>query len=394
MPRTVSVPPPKSVPQPAVNHDLAKKAGKPAVTVAAQERAELYASMPPALKKVADEFDKKRTGIIQTNIMARHAMGSRVVGILAEDGKENSRYGEQAVEKLAAYMDMPTNDLYNLRTFAQAYTADDITALMSRVTPGGSPLSYTHLLELSRLKAGPRKQLTAAAINEGLSAKELQRRIETVAPEPVAEPASTKKTKVTEPEGPKTRATETRGRPLTRPSSPLAGVQQVINQAVELTKRCKIWDEVVFGHFADLSPDEVNDTVAVKLAEAVDAVTNMKLQIDAAVPKLESDLRRVRRMLNANKAPGTAAAKPAAAKPVTKPVAAVTKPAPRPAAKPAPAPEPEAEFDDPEPETAVDTETEVEADETETTAQDNGAGDDFDAEPETEVAEAEVDAEA
>jgi len=107
---------------------------------------------------------------------ARDALDRYAVGCVIRDvrGAEHT-YGQNGVGKIARAIGRDVDTLYEYADVAETWSEVEISRLLQRKTPAGLPLSFTHLVVLSKLRhrRDVLKVLTDRALT-GLSARHLR----------------------------------------------------------------------------------------------------------------------------------------------------------------------------------------------------------------------------
>lgn len=130
-------------------------------------------SMTPALKECYSQASELMLGVNQGNITARHQVGDVVADALNSDDVE--QYGKKAAAMLAVALDIPKQELYRCKVFAETYTAPQVNRLVKRRTLSNRRLTWTHLDALIRVpKAETREALLEKFFKDDLTTRALQ----------------------------------------------------------------------------------------------------------------------------------------------------------------------------------------------------------------------------
>jgi hypothetical protein len=114
---------------------------------------------------------ENRTGKELTD---HHAIGQLVAAIDDDEGT----YGKRAVAKLAQALGLNRATLYDYAAVARYWSTEEITKVRERKGFMGRSLSWSHLVELSRVKKkSEREKLFVQALVEGLTVRELAGRV-------------------------------------------------------------------------------------------------------------------------------------------------------------------------------------------------------------------------
>lgn len=140
-----------------------------AETISASDAIEL---MNPALRACYSQVSEFMTGVNQNNITARHKTGDAVADVLNSDDPE--KYGKKAAATLATALDIPKQELYRCKVFAETYTAGQVGKLVKRKTTAGRRITWSHLDALIRIpKAETRDALLERVFKEDLNTRAL-----------------------------------------------------------------------------------------------------------------------------------------------------------------------------------------------------------------------------
>ncbi len=238
-----------------------------------QRRAEVFAEMTPELKKDAQEFRKILAQDSLGAIVLRYNMGEKIRVIIEKE----STYGSNAVEQLAAYLGQSTTALYELRNVAECYTRTEIKDLAKREMANGNHISIAHIRTLVQIKrAADREKMTKRIFNESLTAAQLATEVA----------AGVDKTN-----------TRGGGRPPAKPTSPLAGTQQIFEQFQTVNNRVEVWQGAVFKEIDQMEPDKFSPALVEKLKAALDQATKAEENATLVVTALEANLKRAEKVM-------------------------------------------------------------------------------------------------
>lgn len=130
------------------------------------------ALMNPALRACYSQVSELMTGVNQNNITARHQTGDLVADVLNADDPD--RYGKRAAETLATALDIPKQELYRCKVFAETYTTGQVSKLVKRKTVAGRRITWSHMDALIRIpKAETREALLERVFKEDLNTRAL-----------------------------------------------------------------------------------------------------------------------------------------------------------------------------------------------------------------------------
>ena len=95
--------------------------------------------------------------------------------VVADVMDKPKRYGEQGVKLLGKAFRLDVDTLYGYANVARVWSATDFKKLMTRTGDLGVPLTFSHLIELSKVKeAKKRDRLIERCLDEGLTVRELK----------------------------------------------------------------------------------------------------------------------------------------------------------------------------------------------------------------------------
>lgn len=235
-----------------------------------QKRAELLAAMTPALQQVAQRFDKLHATVTRGFLLTKYDMGMDVKKVL----EETVKYGENAVGQLATYFDMSETDLYDLRNLTDIYDRKQVEELALKTMANGKHVTITHVLNISKVKAAKdRQKLWDRVFAESLTSNQL-------ADEVAAGYERTHK--------------RSGGRKPARPTSPVAGAQQIASNVQTINNRFEVWKEAVFDTIDELEPTKIDEVLVVKLEEADAQITELENNITQYHERLRKNLKRAK----------------------------------------------------------------------------------------------------
>ena len=225
--------------------------------VAVRRKEEALASMNPELRKVCDRIAKTleqtKTDVAkrfyEIGVMLRTVVSKRAV------------YGESTMERLADALSIDLSQLQDCRQVATAFKAEKFEKLIERRNALGNRITWTHIVQLSRLRDAPsevRVEINRQTFNEGLSTRELGRRIQEHFDKPATHPDR--------------RA----GRKPTPPRSITAGLDEICRLARNLEARQSGYDAAVFSQLDSLGPGETTPQLQQKIQDALDAEKRLK----------------------------------------------------------------------------------------------------------------------
>lgn len=107
---------------------------------------------------------------------ARDAMDRYAIGCIIRDVRDKERvYGQHSVGRIGRAVGRDVDTLYEYADVAETWSEADVARLLERKTPLGLPLSFTHLVALSKLRhqRDLLKAMTDRAL-AGISARHLR----------------------------------------------------------------------------------------------------------------------------------------------------------------------------------------------------------------------------
>ena len=135
---------------------------------------DIIGEMTPALKSCYDQVCTLMTSVQQGNITARYKTGVIVADAL--DSTDTQLYGKGAASRLASALNIQKQELYRCKVFASTYTSKEVKKLLTRRTPSGRRITWSHLDALIRIEQpGLRRKLLDRVFAEDLNTRELQR---------------------------------------------------------------------------------------------------------------------------------------------------------------------------------------------------------------------------
>jgi len=126
--------------------------------------------MTPALKGERDRILALLARADEDEIRTRYQVGIIITKI---KGSED-HYGAHAVAQLAVALERDEATLYRYALVAEAWTPRTLAAILERRMPCGTPLSWSHMVELAGIRsASKRTEMLELVLERGLSVREL-----------------------------------------------------------------------------------------------------------------------------------------------------------------------------------------------------------------------------
>lgn len=258
------------------------KQSSAATVPAEKKRTELLKEMAPETQKVAKDFEGKISAAAQGLVLIRYDMGARLRTVIEQEAK----YGVNAVEQLAGYLNFPggATGLYTLRNFAIAFDRDFVKEQASLTMSNGRPLETGHFLAIMKVKSKKaQNKLFDRVRQECLSTNSLEEEIR-------AEYDTKNK--------------RSGGRKPKTPTTPMAGLQKAFSQSQQLTNYLDVCEDAVFSKIDEMTPADVSP----KLLERIDVTLKQLQQADEAVESgvkhLQKSRTRVLKILDEQKKNG------------------------------------------------------------------------------------------
>jgi hypothetical protein len=129
------------------------------------------AAMRPALRDACDAIGEALAKVGPEDVMVRWRLGALV---RASQGAPN-KYGNGAVNQIASRLAFSPATLYRFAKVADAWTLDDLSALLAMRGTNGLPLRWMHVVVLASVASHRRDPLVQKALSEGMSPTALKR---------------------------------------------------------------------------------------------------------------------------------------------------------------------------------------------------------------------------
>lgn len=198
--------------------------------------------MPKRLRTTCREIGRLWARATARNVKDRYKIALLVKRVRDRDGSRS--YGSGAVQRLAAALGRKERTLYEYATVADTFSEAKLKQILARRDLYGRPLSWTHLTALARVvEAGRRHELLEQALAEGLSARELARRLE-------ERPAETDPDET----GP--------------PRTVRSALGQLRVQGQTVVQNAALWDEALFRRIEGADPGTFDEDLREALAAA------------------------------------------------------------------------------------------------------------------------------
>ncbi len=249
---------------------------KEITTVITKERQAIFKKMPKALQEVALDFAERLAKGAMGVIIIQYNMGATIGEVLANE----RAYGSEAAKQLGDYLGLTNGEtlLYNLRNFAATFKAEFVKQQSARHMADGQHLSLSHWIALTKVD-DPKDQLKwlEEVFRRSLSANALELEIKSG--------------------GTSTRNVRQGGRKPQVPTSAIAGLQKMFQQAQQLNRYSEVAVKSVFDKIDDMEPDKVTDVLLERLEKTRETLHDTAEGASGAVERLDENIERVKRVL-------------------------------------------------------------------------------------------------
>lgn len=253
-------------------------------TAVATSREELLASMNEATRKVALEGERHISKAYRGLVLVQYDLGKKVAEVVAKEAV----YGSNAVAQLAAYWNISggTTTLYNLRSFATAFSRDFVEQWSNVPLKTGGHLTLGHWLKLLAAPPDQRETFLRRAVDEGWSTRELAWEIRAAAAEgiDVETPADRRRGQ---------------GRAVKPFTSPQAGLEALISKTEAVLRVEDQLHSSVLGSLDDLSPDKFSEAFLERVLTAREELLSLMRKSKEMVLKLTQFAKRIKETLRA-----------------------------------------------------------------------------------------------
>ena len=132
----------------------------------------ILSEMTPALRQCYKQISGLLSEADKSTIVARHKTGKIIQDIM--DADDSSKYGKDAAGQLALALDVPRQDLYRCKVFADTYSAGDVKKIVSQTTSGGRKIKWSHVDAIIRIQDDKlRRKMRDKVFKDDLSVREL-----------------------------------------------------------------------------------------------------------------------------------------------------------------------------------------------------------------------------
>jgi len=108
--------------------------------------------------------------VVSDEVRTRYRIGA----LLRTVKNASETYGDSAIERLAERLDVGADTLYRCALVAEHWSAEEMRALILRTNRRGEPLSWSHLVALTKVaSSATRRKLVERALAEAWSVRQL-----------------------------------------------------------------------------------------------------------------------------------------------------------------------------------------------------------------------------
>ena len=241
------------------------------------KRNALFQDMPPALQKVAKDFETKFKKKARMLCLSAYDMGTKIRQVIEEE----AHYGSNAVEQLAEYLGKGTTTLYELQTFAGSFTREFVDETASEPMANGefvNPEHFYTMMKLTDLRMA--NKLWKSVKELSWSAAQLYSEV-----------------------SPMTGKSEVRrgGSRPKRPVSPAAGLESIRRNAQKLRNLIPVVCDASCDAIDEMAPVDINAKLVETITTARDEAIELRTSVDMILERLEDNLERAERVLEAKK---------------------------------------------------------------------------------------------
>lgn len=195
--------------------------------------------MPGALRKRYEKLAEQLAEATAVDVKVRYE-----IAVVVRDAKDRKKYGDKAVKLLSEALGYSESALYPYAYVAETWTKKELSTLLRRKNVYGDHLSWSHLIELSRVMSKrERNQLIETALEHGLSVRAMMALRDGDRVEDDIEPAQ---------------------------RTAASGLREMVAMSSSLAKKAERWQEDVFASLSGDTPRKLlEDALAAteKLAE-------------------------------------------------------------------------------------------------------------------------------
>ncbi len=132
----------------------------------------VLSEMTPALRQCYKQISGLLAEADKSTITARHKTGKIIQDIM--DADDSSKYGKDAAGQLALALDVPRQDLYRCKVFADTYSDSDVKKIVSQTTSGRRKIKWSHVDAIIRIQDDKlRRKMLDKVFKDDLSVRDL-----------------------------------------------------------------------------------------------------------------------------------------------------------------------------------------------------------------------------
>jgi hypothetical protein len=238
-------------------------------TVAVAPRRSYLQQLNQAAQEVAKEFEDKLRKASSGVTRIQWEVGTRTAEVVADEAK----YGNNAVQHIAAYLGYNLQAMYDMMQVANTFTLEDAVALTSTPQGNGKFMTFSHLVTLSRLEdSKARTKLAKRAIAESYSVHDLEAEIRSGASGTTRRPSGG-------------------GRPPKIPKTTIAGLQVTQQLAQKMTNWFHAAEKNVFPAIDAVTADSVTPTLVNKAETTLAAAITASEGMEKMISRLRTNLK-------------------------------------------------------------------------------------------------------
>jgi hypothetical protein len=240
------------------------------------QRHEVFAQ---TLQEIALKLQKELTDSSKKMVIHFYRIGAMVDDVLNDS---SNYYGANAIAKLETFLNVRAATLRDYRNFARAFPDHQyVVEQQGKLTSTGQTLTVYHWIYAARLEDPlAQKSMIERAIRDGLSANEVLEVISGALD--------------------RSGGSSNAGRPVRRPTSPVAGVTKIGKLAAKFGNYMdEVADQYIFNPLDAISPDVVTNNLDSILQETGARLQDMLLAAQTAVSRLDEIKKRVSRIIAA-----------------------------------------------------------------------------------------------
>lgn len=226
----------------------------------AETRTRIWEKANPKLREEIEWFKNEFERIARDSLRWHYAIGLRFRKIYDDEKSGRRTYGLSAVKRIAAYFQLDVTVLYHCLKLANEFTQAEFDKLCELRMSNGQPISYSHALLFSSVKAPERQRIIDSSVAQSWTCERILQEIE--------------------PESKKNKPpNDGRGRPLAIPRDLDSMLNQIGSFADDFLERAtRVWeseDNSLSVKYGELSPDEHTSERAQRAKVVVDKLEKL-----------------------------------------------------------------------------------------------------------------------